>query len=204
METPFPPLPLALPRASARWRRWLLALGLAAPASALALTLTVDGGWNTFDWTGGLGGIDSPADGYTVTSATAIEIQVVDCCVIGDRFEIFVNDVSYTLPSTTAPANAGLPSGAFNGPTAWTDTRPSKVSFVLPAGTYDIDISVYALAPNLLQGGSLSSGEGFIQALTSVPEPGALLLLALGLGGLFWMSTPRRGYVSARPSRPKR
>ena len=56
-----------------------LALGVGAPAHALPVTLVVDGGWQSFTFTGGLGPIDVPADGYTITSATPIEIQVVDC-----------------------------------------------------------------------------------------------------------------------------
>lgn len=173
-----------------------LGLALAAPATALPVTLVVDGGWQQFTFTGGLGPIDSPADGYTITSATPIEIQVVDCCVIGDRYEIFVNNVSYTVTSTVAPADVGVPSGAFTGPDSWADARLSKVSFVLAAGTYDIDLSVIANVG--------STGAGFIQALTSVPEPDALVLLAVGLAGLFWMSGPRRAQTSARPSHPKR
>ena len=176
----------------------LLAFVLSSsPASALPLTLTVDGGWTLFSWTGGLGSIDSPADGFQFTSASAVEIQITDSAVIGDRFEVLVNNVSHTTTSAIAPADDGVPSGKFTGPTSWADARLSKVSFVLAAGTWDIDLNVIDLA------GTNTSGNGFIQVLTSVPEPSALLLLATGLALLMWLRTPRP-QASARPSRPNR
>jgi hypothetical protein len=122
---------------------------------------------------------------------------VVDCSGIGDRYEILVNNSPYITTSATAPADDGVPSGAFTGPASWADSRLSKVSFVLAAGTWDIDINVIDTAL------SLTTGEGFIQVLTFIPEPDALLLLAVGLAGLLWMSTPKR-QESARPSPPKR
>jgi hypothetical protein len=172
----------------------LLALVVSSPAAALPVTLVVDGGWTGFSWTGGLGPIDSPADGFQVTSATSVVIQITDCCVIGDRLEILVNNAVHTTTSATAPADDGVPSGAFNGPDSWADSRLSKVSFVLAPGTWDIDINVIDTNP------IASSGNGFIQVL---PEPDALLLLAAGLAALLWKSAPRP-QLSARPSRPNR
>ena len=93
-------------------------------------------------------------------------------------------------------ANCRDPSGAFTGPASWADSRLSKVSFVLAAGTWDIDINVIDTAL------SLTTGEGFIQALTFVPEPSTLVLVAIGLAGLIWAGTLRP--QSARPSPPKR
>jgi hypothetical protein len=109
----------------------LALLVFSSPASALPLTLVVDGGWTLFSWTGGLGSIDSPADGFQFTSATSVQIQITDSSVIGDRFEVFVSDASYTTTSLIAPADDGVPSGAFTGPAAWADSRLSQVSFVL-------------------------------------------------------------------------
>ena len=192
---------LAVPAAPARRIAAVALLLLAhlvssSPASALPLTLVVDGGWTLFSWTGGLGSIDSPADGFQLTSATGVEIQITDCCRIGDRFEILVNNAPYITTSATAPADDGVPSGAFDGPDSWADARLSKVSFTLAAGTWDIDINVIDTAL------SLTTGEGFIQALTFVPEPSTLVLVAIGLAGLIWAGTPRP--QSARPSPPKR
>ena len=172
----------------------LLALVVSSPAAALPVTLVVDGGWSQFDWTGGLGPIDLPADGFQFTSATSVVVQITDCCVIGDRFEILVNNAVHTTTSAVAPADDGVPSGAFDGPDSWADPRLSKVSFVLAAGTWDIDINVIDTNP------IASSGTGFIQVL---PEPGSLLLLAIGLGALLLLRTPRP-QASERPSRPNR
>jgi len=172
----------------------LLALAWAAPAGAVSIA--VDGGWTNFSWVGGPGPIDTPADGYQFTSATSVEIQITDCCTIGDRFEIFVDSVSQGLTSATAPADFGVPSGAFTGPASWADSRLSKISLVLGPGTYDIDISVVTSV-------SILSSGGFIQVLSIVPEPSVLGLLALGLAGLMWVTTPRP-QPRGRPSSAKR
>jgi hypothetical protein len=166
-------------------------LGWSAPAAAVSIT--VDGGWTNFSWVGGTGAIDTPADGYQFTSATSVVVQITDCCSIGDRFEIFVNSVSQGL--TSAPVGSG-PSGAFDGPSSWADSRLSKISLALGPGSYDIDIVVTTSVSTLTSG-------GFIQVL-SVPEPGALALLAVALAALLAKSLPRAQRVSARPSRPKK
>lgn len=165
-----------------------LALGMSSPAAATPIT--VDGGWTNFSWTGGTGPIDTPSDGYQFTSATSVVVQITDSGLIGDVFEIFVNSVSQGLTST--PTGSG-PSGAFSGPAAWADSRLSKIQLALGPGTYDIDIDVDTSVA--------STGGGFIQVLTSVPEPSTLALLAAGFAGILWLASRQ---ASARPSAAKR
>jgi len=179
----------------------LLALGWAAPAGAVPIA--VDGGWTIFTWTGGLGSIDIPADGYQLTSLTSVQIQITDSATIGDEFELFVDSVSELNTSAIDPLLDGVPSGAFTGPAAWADSRLSKGSIVLAPGTYQIDVDVTRLSANILGGGQNQSGGGFIQVLSIVPEPSVLGLLALGLAGLMWVTTPRP-QLKARPSSAKR
>ena len=167
-----------------------LAFALASPAGAVSIA--VDGGWQLFQWTGGTGAIDTPADGYQFTSATSVEIQITDSTLIGDRFEVFVNSVSQGLTSATDPGDLGVPSGAFTGPDAWADGRLSKISLVLGPGSYDIDISVTTSVA--------STGGGFIQVLSAVPEPRALALLAAVCGAVLLVGRSRQ--PSARPSAP--
>ena len=173
---------------SNRPTRWLAMLAfflcVASSAPAHAIAIAVDSGWTNFSWVGGIGAIDTPADGYQFVSAVSVTVQITDSALIGDRFEIFVNGASVGLSS--APVGAG-PSGAFTGPTAWANANLSKLSLNLGPGSYDIDIVVTASVVNTTSG-------GFIQVL-SVPEPGTLALLALGCAGLLATGTAR---VSAR------
>lgn len=168
----------------------LFALGGAPAAHATAIT--VDGGWSLFQWTGGAGAIDTPADGFQFTSASSVIVQITDSSLIGDLFQIFVNGASVATSSATNPGEFGFPSGAFNGPAAWADARLSKVALALGPGSYDIDIVVTTSVG--------STGGGFIQVLSVVPEPRMLALLALGCVALLGFARQ----ASARPSLAKR
>lgn len=159
--------------------RYLLA-GLltpaATPVSAVPIMLSV-GDSDRFQWSGGLGPIDSPADGYRIIVGSApVAIDVTDGFITGDEFMVTFDDRAAPFSVTTGSVAAGIDTGATTFADAIADSRLSSASVVLGAGTWDIDISVVELAPNF------SGGAGFIGArAAAVPEPGAWSLLGFGL-----------------------
>jgi hypothetical protein len=119
----------------------------------------------------------SPSWDFTLVSAG--NLRVVDCCVIGDEFNIVVNDTVYPT-STQDRVFDGVQSNAWDGDTAWADGRLSFLQITLPPGSYHVDESITRNALDT------SSGGAFIRldTQTAVPEPATLLLLGSGLIGL--------------------
>ena len=140
---------------------------LAAPASSQM----VPGTWYTFSWSG-LGTVSST---FVVGGAGAMDIQVVDCCLIGDEFEIFAGGSSLGLTSDTDPLLDGVSSGASGGDGSWANPDLSKGQFRATAGDV-ISIDVVAVTS------ATSSGGAYIRTVT--PEPGTVILMATGLFGL--------------------
>ncbi|MFN3323007.1 MAG: hypothetical protein ACK5AZ_05895 [Bryobacteraceae bacterium] len=60
----------------------VLFLGALTPLTA------APGTWAPFYWEG-LGPIDIPGEGFHFTTDVPVLLRVVDCCVIGDQFEVF-------------------------------------------------------------------------------------------------------------------
>ena len=147
-----------------------------ASSTASAVPLAVDGGWSIFGWSG----LGQASTTYELDVATGAELRVVDCCIFGDEFDIFVDGMFAFSTSAVSPDLDGTPSGAIDGDTAWGTSGLSKGSFFLGAGTYSITIFTTALATGY------ASGEAFISAVTAkaVPETGTLVLLGLGLIGM--------------------
>ena len=148
----------------------LAVLGLlAAPVSGQM----VPGTWYIFSWSG-LGTISST---FTVGGASAVDLQVADCCLIGDEFEVFAGGASLGLTSATDPLLDGVSSGcsASTGDCAFAHADLSKGQFQVMGGDV-ISIDVVRLTS------AASSGDGYIRVVT--PEPGTLLLMATGLLGL--------------------
>ena len=141
---------------------------LAAPASSQM----VPGTWYTFSWSG----LGMMSQTFVVGGSGAMDIQVVDCCIVGDRFTVY-GSVSGTMGSTSADFGAadGTQSGAFDGASAWADPDLSKGQFQGVAGE-TISLQQIRLAPGT------TGGAGYIRTVT--PEPGTVILMATGLLGL--------------------
>jgi hypothetical protein len=157
--------------------------------TAAAVPLVPNSDWQEFIWTDGLGAVESPVTGYQLTLNEEGTIDLVDCCIIGDRFELIIDDgQTQTTLLTTAinPLLDGTDSGVYiNGDDAWANADLSKGSIVLAAGTYQVDINVVRSAANLAAGGTFDNGQGFIR-VSSIPIPAAVWLFGSGLGLLGW------------------
>ena len=176
-----------------RFSRALLAvafLSASVAARPAAAQPVLDGGWSQFDWFSVAGGIESPFDAFSLTSANPFVVRVVDCCVIGDQFQLSWTGSAVGSMSTGPFVGDGLQSGQFSGDNAWADPRLSKGSVLLAPGTYDFTLEITRFAT-----GS-TNGAGFIDAATSVsavPEPSTVALVAGGLVALAGVARRRRG-----------
>ncbi|MGI1670143.1 MAG: VPLPA-CTERM sorting domain-containing protein [Neptuniibacter sp.] len=142
-------------------------LALAVTVSGYASAVTIDpstglSGGFSFGGTGDIGTYQtSPVEGWEVTAATTstIDISVFDCCVIGDEFALYVNDVLVPWDTTTA-------SGLFEG---------HVTGLVLAAGTHTFD---FMLTAACCSGGG---GSYSFSALSPVPVPAAAWLFGTAL-----------------------
>ena len=144
---------------------------------AWAIPLTVGSAPQLFEFTGGTGWIDNPADGYQLTLTGSTRIDLTDRLMIGDQYRLFVNGVALMTTSTPSIWLDGIQTGTTTFDQAWANPFLSKGSLYLTAGTYDLDISVIRVASGV------NYGSGYIRA-TSVPEPSTLLMLGAGILGL--------------------
>ncbi|PVY79048.1 putative secreted protein with PEP-CTERM sorting signal [Tamilnaduibacter salinus] len=142
--------------------------------SAHAVPVTIDpdtGASGFFDFDGTIGSTQTnPADGWAISvdSDSLIDISVTDCCVAGDAFALMMD-------------------GAV---TPWDDVDlTGSNNFVgqvddlfLSAGTHAFDFQV---TESCCTAGSADySFSEVTEATATVPEPGAMALLVLGLVGL--------------------
>jgi hypothetical protein len=147
-----------------------------ATMPASATVLVVDGGWQMFYWSGTAVPLAVNESPYTLTTTVSpVAVRIVDCCIIGDEFSVTIDSLITLYTSATNPADDGVGSGAFDGDTAWADSRLSFGSFLLsPGWSYTLDVSVTRIAMGT------SDGAGFIRA-DSVPEPATFAMLGAGL-----------------------
>jgi hypothetical protein len=156
-----------------------LAVGFALvlAGQAFAIPLTVGSAPQLFEFTGGIGWIDNPADGYQLTLTGSTRIDITDRLMIGDQYRLFVNGVAMMTTSTPSNYLNGVQTGTSTFDEAWANPFLSKGTLYLGPGVYDLDIYALRVASGV------NYGSGYIQA-TSVPEPSTLLMLGAGILGL--------------------
>jgi len=162
----------------------LLLLAFAFVANSAFASVILTDTWYDAVWSGGVGtqltngsgsvGTTDPgAAPWTINLAAPSTIFVIDCCVSGDRFEVF--DFGVSLGITSVPTSSGScfgpPSGCVGNPSM------SQGFFALAAGAHSITMFLAAAAPGT------GSGESYFR-VGSVPEPATLALVGLSLAGL--------------------
>ena len=143
-----------------------------------AIPLTVGSSPQLFQFTGGTGWIDIPSDGYQFTTTSSVKIDLTDRLMIGDRYQLYVNNTYMTTTSPIIYALDGLQTGATTFNEAWNNPYLSKGSLYLGPGTYDLDIKAIRVASGV------TYGSGYIRATNNVPEPATILMLGAGILGL--------------------
>lgn len=149
---------------------------LMLPLQAEAQTSLTPDTWFTFLW-------DSEGTVSETFTATTTTLLVVDCCIVGDVFEIFADGTSLGQTSAAADDGTSWPS-SWTGDQAWAEPTLSKGMFSVGVGQ---EISI-----ELVQRTSRSStGGGFIQSVVT-PEPGTVALMLVGLLGLAFVGVRRQ------------
>jgi hypothetical protein len=101
----------------------------AGQAQAADIAVTVGDGWRVNSWNAA-----APAtlgDRYTLANGGGVYVEVVDCCVVGDTFQVLNNGIS--LGTTSAPV-AGT-TGGVDGDTSWANDGYSWGVFQLGSGS---------------------------------------------------------------------
>jgi len=173
---------------------------LGAPSLVWADPITVGDGWHQFSWTGSAGVFNNESP-FTFNSASSVDLKVTDAFVSGDRFEVYdfgvlvgtTSQVNGFAPWTSDP-NVAYPSGGF-----------STGLYSLAAGNHSLTFKTIQEPSGYPSGTAFfrvdSSGSGQV---ADVPEPGALMLAALGLAGLAIRGVRQRVGAVAGRLRPAR
>ena len=159
-------------------------------ANAGPIALTLDGAW--FDFAvGGVGGVWlSPLNGdpitFTLTSAYAFTLRLVDVGFAGDRVEVLSGGATVLGTTDIVPVDdtvfAFTPDEAFAAPGTW-----SQGTWLLGAGTYSFTGSATA---SPFGGGSWAIS-ALADVTSTIPEPGTWALVLIS-GLALVAATPRR------------
>ena len=173
-------------------RTWVAAAAVLCLSSATAgpVVITTDGTWFDFS-VGDVGDVwRSPLDGdpitFTLTSASAFTLRLVDVGFAGDRVEVLSGGATVLGTTDIVPVDdtvfAFTPDEAFAAPGTW-----SQGTWMLGAGTYSFTGSATA--------SPFGGGSWAISALADVtptiPEPGTWALVLIS-GLALVAATPRR------------
>lgn len=167
-----------------------LAFGLALvgtmllPLQAQSQTSLTPDTWFTFSW-------DATGTVSTQYTATTTSLLVVDCCIVGDMFEVFSGATSLGQTSSVDPSS-GIDTGAVTGDQAWADSRLSK-------GIFTVGIGDLITIVRTQQAEQFATGDGFVKSVTTVttPEPGTVALFLVGLLGLAFAGARRERLLQA-------
>ena len=126
-----------------------------------------------FAWNDGLGQIDEIENstsetywGINLSQASTIDIEAWDDFVVGDEFQLYVDDIAVAWDSTETDID-----GYFHG---------LMDDLLLSAGYHTFTLYLTELAEDYTEGGAYIS----FSSATATPIPGAVWLLGSGLVGL--------------------
>jgi len=124
--------------------------------------------------TGQSGGSNPGAPPWTFTlGAGGGTFTVLDCCTVGDRFEVFDGATSIGI------SNLGTVGGCQTAESCDLLAGAGRGDFGLGAGTHSISMTLFATQQ------TFGSGNNFFRVSeNAVPEPGSIVLALGGLGAV--------------------
>ncbi|MFA7441709.1 MAG: PEPxxWA-CTERM sorting domain-containing protein [Sphingomonadaceae bacterium] len=144
----------------------VVAVALPAASASAAIPLTVNGGWQAFNFGSAGSAIENEPFIFTLTGPGVFKIT--DAFLSGDQFEIFINGVSHGL--TSVPVAGSNVSDDYAA--AFASPAFSSASYQLGAGAYSVT-GIVTLS---------SRGGGGGAEVVAVPEPATWAMLIAGFG----------------------